>query len=84
MQHTTNTRVVFADSLEEAKQKYMSMDIKTQDPNAILECYKVLDEEDFDLSSDFNFVGEISVSPSVMEEIRQDPEKAYVLYYLES
>ena len=83
MKHTTNTRIIFADSLDEAKKQYLSMDIKTEDPNAVLECYKVVDEEDFELDSDFNFVGEISVSPSVMETIRQDPERAYVLYYLE-
>lgn len=84
MQHTTNTQIVFADSEVEAKEKYLALGIKTEDPNAVLECYKALDEEDFDLSSDFNFVGEISVSPEVMATIRQDPERAYVLYYLEN
>ena len=83
MKHTTNTRIIFADSLDEAQKQYLSLDIKTEDPNAVLECYKAVDEEDFELDSDFNFVGEISVSPSVMETIRQDPERAYVLYYLE-
>ncbi len=83
MKHTTNTRIVFADSSGEATDKYLAISIKTQDPEAILECYKVSELEDFDLSSDFNFVGEISVSPPVMEEIRQDPSRAYVLYYLE-
>ncbi|SFG72567.1 hypothetical protein SAMN05660649_02523 [Desulfotomaculum arcticum] len=83
MKHTTNTRIIFADSLDEAKKQYLSLDIKTEDPNAVLECYKATDEEDFELDSDFNFVGEISVSPEVMETIRQDPERAYVLYYLE-
>lgn len=83
MQHTTNTQVVFADSTEQAKEKYLAMEIKTHDPNAILECYKISEVEDFDINDDFNFVGEISVSPEVMNTIRQDPEKAYVLYYLE-
>jgi hypothetical protein len=84
MQHTTNTQIVFADSEAEAKEKYLALNIKTTDPNAVLECYKAVEEEDFDLSSDFNFVGEISVSPEVMATIRQDPERAYVLYYLEN
>lgn len=82
-QHTTNTRVIFADSEAEARQKYLDLGIKTGDPEAILECYKVTEDEEFDISADFNFVGEISVSPEVMETIRQDPERAYVLYYLE-
>lgn len=84
MQHTTNTRIIFADSTEEARQKYLALGIKPGDPEAVLECYKVTGEEEFDLSADFNFVGEISVSPEVMEIIRQDPERAYVLYYLEN
>lgn len=84
MQHTTNTRIIFAGSEAEAKEKYLALGLKTEDPQALLECYKAVDEEDFDLSSDFNFVGEISVSPEIMEIIRQDPENAYVLYYLEN
>ncbi|SFR15777.1 hypothetical protein [Desulfoscipio geothermicus] len=83
MQHTTNTRVVFADSMDEAREKYLAMNIKTHDPNAVLECYRVFELEDFDINEDFNFVGEISVSPEVMQTIRQDPERAYVLYYIE-
>lgn len=84
MQHTTNTRVIFADSEEEARQKYLALDIKTEDPQAILECYKTTEDEEFDISADFNLIGEISVSPEVMEVIRQDPERAYILYYLEN
>jgi len=84
MQHTTNTRVIFAESEEEARQKYLAQGIKTEDPQAVLECYKATEDEEFDLSADFNFIGEISVSPSVMEVIRQDPERAYVLYFLEN
>lgn len=83
MKHTTNTRIIFADSAGEAREKYLALGIETKDPAAVLECYKAIEEEDFDLSSDFNFVGEISVSPEVMETIRQDPERAYVLYYVE-
>jgi len=83
MKHTTNTRIVFADSSGEAREQYLALKIETKDPGAVLECFKVSELEDFDLSSGFNFVGEISVSPPVMEEIRQDPERAYVLYYLE-
>lgn len=84
MQHTTNTRVVFAGSAEEARQQYLALGIKTEDPGAVLECYKAIEDEEFDLAADFNFIGEISVSPEVMEVIRQDPERAYVLYYLEN
>lgn len=83
MRHPTNTRIVFAGSPEEARDKYLAMNIRTVDPNPELECYKVNEVEDFDLSAGFNFVGEISVSPPVMEEIRQDPQRAYVLYFME-
>ncbi|MFZ5646044.1 MAG: hypothetical protein ACOY30_00290 [Bacillota bacterium] len=83
MKHPTNTRIIFADSTEEAREKYLAMNIQTKDPNPVLECFKVTEVEDFDLSAGFNFVGEISVSPPVMEEIRQDPPRAYVLYYME-
>ncbi|MCL2338049.1 MAG: hypothetical protein FWC60_11590 [Firmicutes bacterium] len=84
MQHTTNTKVIFADSAEEASQKYLALGIKTEDPKAVLECYKAIEDEEFDLTADFNFIGEISVSPEVMEVIRQDPDRAYVLYFLEN
>ncbi|MCF8010269.1 MAG: hypothetical protein K9L17_04220 [Clostridiales bacterium] len=82
-QHTTNTQIVFANSTEEAKNKYLSMNLETHDPDPVLECYKVTEEEDFDLSEDFNLIGEVSLSPPVMETIRQDARRAYVLYYLE-
>lgn len=84
MLHTTNTKVIFADSGEEARQKYLGLGIKTSDPQAVLECYRVFKDEEFDIDADFNFVGEISVSPEIMEVIRQDPQRAYVLYYLEN
>ena len=57
MQHTTNTRVIFADSTEEARQKYLAQDIKTEDPQAVLESYKATEDEEFDLSAYFNFIG---------------------------
>lgn len=84
MEHTTNTKVIFADSMEEAKEKYLALGLKTEDPKAVLECYKVSELDDFDINEDFNFVGEISVSPEVMNTIRQDAERAYVLYYIEN
>ncbi|TYO92726.1 hypothetical protein [Desulfallas thermosapovorans] len=84
MEHTTNTKVIFADSMEEAKEKYLALGLKTEDPQAVLECYKVSELDDFDINEDFNFVGEISVSPEVMNTIRQDAERAYVLYYIEN
>ena len=83
MLHPTNTRIVFADTEKEARQKYLALKIKTTDPNPELECFKVTEVEDFDLTADFNLIGEISVSPTVMEEIRQDPPRAYVLYCME-
>jgi len=84
MKHPTNTHIIFANSFQEAKKKYQSMDIKTKDPKPNLECFKVTELDDFDLSEDFNFVGEISVSPPIMETIRKDPSKAFVLYCMES
>lgn len=83
MKHPTNTRIIFADSPEKARKKYQDLKIKSKDPTPDLTCFKVTEVEDFDLSSDFNLVGEISVSPPVMEEIRQDPARAYVLYLME-
>ena len=83
MRHPTNTRVIFADSPEEAREKYLSLKIETRDKTPVLECFKATEVEDFDISAEFNFVGEISVGPPVMETIRQDTEKAYVLYYME-
>lgn len=83
MRHPTNTRIIFADSEQEARKKYLELGIKVKDPKPVLECFKATEVEDFDLSSDMNFVGEISVSPEVMETIRTDPKRAYVLYYME-
>ncbi|MGQ9556474.1 MAG: hypothetical protein ACUVTU_00785 [Desulfurispora sp.] len=83
MRHPTNTRIIFADSAEQARAQYRKLQSPTRDPHPTLECFKVLEVEDFDLNASFNFVGEISVGPQVMEIIRQDPERAYVLYYME-
>lgn len=83
MQHPTNTRIVFADSPEEAKAKYLELGIKTKDPNPGVEIIKPLEDEEFEIESDINLIGEVSVGSSVMEEIRQDPPRAYVLYFLE-
>lgn len=83
MRHPVNTRIVFAGSEDEAREKYKALKIQSKDPGAILECFKATEVEDFEMDADFNFVGEISVSPEVMEEIRKDPERAYVLYLME-
>ncbi|MFZ5590801.1 MAG: hypothetical protein ACOY81_03200 [Bacillota bacterium] len=83
MRHPTNTHIIFADSAEEARAQYQAIQRPTRDPHPVLECFKVLDVEDFDINASFNFVGEISVGPQVMDIIRQDPERAYVLYYME-
>jgi hypothetical protein len=83
MRHPVNTRIIFAGSDGEAREKYRALKIDSKDPGAILECFKATEVEDFEMDADFNFVGEISVSPEVMEEIRKDPERAYVLYLME-
>ncbi|AEF95284.1 hypothetical protein Desca_2456 [Desulfotomaculum nigrificans CO-1-SRB] len=83
MQHPTNTRIIFADSPEEAKQKYLALGIKTKDPNPGIEVLKPLEDEEFDINADFNLIGEVSVGSSIMEEIRKDPNRAYVIYFLE-
>ncbi|MFZ5642938.1 MAG: hypothetical protein ACOY46_05015 [Bacillota bacterium] len=84
MRHPVNTRIIFADSDQEAREKYKALKIESKDPGAILECFKATEVEDFEMDADFNFVGEISVSPEVMEEIRKDPDRAYVLYLMEA
>lgn len=83
MQHPTNTRIIYADNPEEARQKYLALDIKTKDPNPGVEVLKPLEDEEFDIESDINLIGEVSVGPSIMAEIRKDPPRAYVVYYLE-
>ena len=83
MQHPTNTRIIFADSPAEAKEKYLALNIKTKDPNPGVEVLKPQEDEDFDIDSDINLIGEVSVGPSIMEEIRQDAVRAYVVYFLE-
>jgi len=83
MEHPTNTRIIFADSKEEALKQYQALNIKPEDPDPRVECYKALEEEDFDVNAEFNLVGEVSLSPPVMETIRKDPERAYVIYYME-
>lgn len=84
MHHTTNTQVIFADSAEEAREKYLSLGIKPDhDKNASLEIVRCLEDEDFDPESPFNLVGEISLSPEYMEKVQEDVDRAYVGYYLE-
>lgn len=84
MHHPTNTRIIFADTAEEALKQFSALNIKTSDPDAKPECHKVLEEEDFDLDAEFNFIGEISVGPPVMATIKKDPPRAYVIYYMEN
>ncbi|MBO8137425.1 MAG: hypothetical protein H0Z40_04745 [Desulfotomaculum sp.] len=84
MEHPTHTQIIFADSVEEAKEKYLALGIKPDhDPNPRVEVIKVTEEEDVDLDQDFNLFGEVSVGPDVMEKIRTDAERAYVVYYME-
>ncbi|MCL0052460.1 hypothetical protein M1M92_03175, partial [Peptococcaceae bacterium] len=73
-----------ADSKEEAEEKYKALNIKPDhDSNPRIVVLKVLEEEDFDINSDINLIGEVSVGPPIMEKIRTNPEKAYVVYYME-
>lgn len=82
--HPTHTRIIFADSPEQAKQKYLELNIKPDhDPSPIIDVNKVTEEEDFEVDADFNLIGEVSVGPPIMEQIRTDVERAYVIYYLE-
>jgi len=84
MEHPTHTRIIFADSLEEAEEKYKALNIKPDhDSNPKIEVIKVTEEEDFDVESPFNLFGEVSVGPDIMENIRTDVERAYVIYYME-
>ena len=84
MEHPTHTEIIFADSKEEAEEKYKALNIKPDhDSNPRIVVLKVLEEEDFDINSDINLIGEVSVGPPIMEKIRTNPEKAYVVYYME-
>lgn len=84
MQHTTNTRVIFADSAEDARNQYLALGIKPdEDPNAVLDVCKCSEEEDFDFESPFNLIGEVSLSPEYMAKVNEDPQRAYVIYYIE-
>lgn len=84
MQHTSHTQVVFADNHEEAKEKFLALGVKPDhDPNPVIDVIKATDDEDFDIESPFNLIGEISVGIEIMEIIRQDYPRAYVVYYIE-
>jgi hypothetical protein len=84
VEHPTHTRIIFADSKEEAKQKYLALNIKPDhDPNPTVHICKVTEEEDFDPESPFNLFGEVSVGPDIMDTIRKDVSRAYVIYYME-
>jgi len=84
MEHPTHTRIIFAKNKEEAREKYLQLKIKPDhDPNPRVDVYKVTEEEDFDAEASFNLVGEVSVGPDIMEEIRTNVAEAYVIYYME-
>ncbi|MFP5522363.1 hypothetical protein [Peptococcus simiae] len=84
MTHTTGTRVVFADSQEEAKKEYEALCVQPEhDAQAKMDICKCSEEEDFDFDSPFNLIGEVSLSPEYMELVNKDPQRAYVIYYLE-
>ncbi len=84
MQHTTNTQIIFADSAEDAKAQYIALGIQPdEDPNATLDVCKCADDEEFDFDSPFNLIGEVSLSPEFMEKVNTDPQRAYVIYYIE-
>ena len=68
----------------EAKEKYLALGIKPDhDPNPQIDVIKATEDEDFDIDMDFNLIGEISVGIDVMNIIRQDYPRAYVVYYIE-
>lgn len=84
MQFTSHTKIIFADNPQEAKAQYEAFGLQPDsDAQAKLEVIHLIDEEDFDLDSPFNFAGEVSLSPEYMEIVRKDPERAWVVYYLE-
>ncbi len=84
MKHTTNTHVVFADNAAAAKEQFLAMGVTPDhDENAVLDVCKCSEEEDFDFASPFNLIGEVSLSPEYMATVNQDPERAYVIYYIE-
>lgn len=84
MEHTTNTKIIFADSAEEAKKAYLDAGNKPDhDANARIDVCKASEEPDFDFDSPFNLIGEVSLSPEYMDIVRQDPERAYVIYFIE-
>lgn len=85
MQHTSHTQVIFADSAEEAQEKFLALGVKPDhDPNPTIDVVKCTEDEDFDVESPFNLIGEISVGIEIMEIIRQDYPRAYVVYYIEN
>ena len=54
MQHTSHTQVIFADSHEEAKEKYLALGIQPDhDPNPQIDVIKATEDEDFDVDMDF-------------------------------
>ncbi len=66
------------------KEKYLALGIKPDhDPNPQIDVIKATEDEDFDIDMDFNLIGEISVGIDVMNIIRQDYPRAYVIYYIE-
>ena len=84
MLHTTHTHVLFADSADDAREQFLALGVKPdEDPNAKLDICKCTEDPDFDFDSPFNLIGEISLSPEYMEKINTDPQRAYVLSYIE-
>jgi hypothetical protein len=84
LEHPTHTRIVFADGIKDAKERYLKLNIKPDhDSNPRIEIRKVTEEDGFDVESPFNLFGEVSVGPDVMEQIRTDLDRAYVVYYME-
>ncbi|SMB91264.1 hypothetical protein SAMN00017405_2262 [Desulfonispora thiosulfatigenes DSM 11270] len=82
--HPTHTQIIYADNKEEAKEKYTALGIKPDhDLKPEIEVFKVTEEEDFDPESPFNLIGEVSLSPEIMEKVNVDLARAYVIYYME-
>ncbi|MCD5406446.1 MAG: hypothetical protein LRZ99_02000 [Desulfotomaculum sp.] len=84
MEHPTHTEIIFANNTQEAVDKYAALGIKPDhDPNPKIVALKAAEEEDFDMESDINLIGEVSIGPPIMKKVRTNPALAYVVYYME-
>ncbi len=76
-------QMIEKDGREKERIALNTLNKKLLSSNRIEDCIKATEDEDFDIDMDFNLIGEISVGIDVMNIIRQDYERAYVIYYIE-